>query len=263
MAIAAHADGTEVIYSYLYANDVEVPFASIADDEAAAALEALPFSQGDAAAAFAQGLYNNSIEVVVTDGTLTVGVKKTEHIGCDWTVWDNFTLTRTGDVPELAKVENMTITVPEDAVIEEDGTFPAVFGYTATVDESIAAMASGTISYTVTAEGKEPINGETDFDVAKDARNIWIPGLDNNTDYTITINSVSVSYFDFDILDSKVVFEKKFEAGELTATFNSGVPVGINGVAAGAKANRKVVENGHVVIYKNGVKTMSSGVSIR
>ena len=166
--------------------------------------------------------------------------------------------------PELAKVENMTLTVAEDAVIEDDKTFPVVFGYTATVDESIAAMApAGWISYTVTAEGKEPINGEIDFDVDKDARNIPIPGLDNETDYTITINSVSVSYFDFDILDSKVVFEKKFEAGELTATFNSGVPVGINGVAAGVKANRKVVENGRVVIYKNGVKTMSSGVSIR
>lgn len=165
--------------------------------------------------------------------------------------------------PELAKVENMTLTVAEDAVIEDDKTFPVVFGYTVTVDESIAAMASGWISYTVTAEGKEPITGGIDFNVAEDTRNIWIPGLDNNTDYTITINSVSVSYFDIETLETQVAFEKKFEAGKLTATFNSGVPVGINGVAAGAKANRKVVENGRVVIYKNGVKTMSSGVSIR
>ena len=165
--------------------------------------------------------------------------------------------------PELAKVENMALTVAEDAVMANDKTFPVVFGYTATVDESIAAMASGWISYTVTAEGKEPITGGIDFNVAEDTRNIWIPGLDNNTDYTITINSVSVSYFDIETLETQVAFEKKFEAGELTATFNSGVPVGINGVAAGAKANRKVVENGHVVIYKNGVKTMSSGVSIR
>lgn len=165
--------------------------------------------------------------------------------------------------PELAKVENMALTVAEDAVMANDKTFPVVFGYTATVDESIAAMASGWISYTVTAEGKEPITGGIDFNVAEDTRNIWIPGLDNNTDYTITINSVSVSYFDIETLETQVAFEKKFEAGELTATFNSGVPVGINGVAAGAKANRKVVENGRVVIYKNGVKTMSSGVSIR
>ena len=50
-----------------------------------------------------------------------------------------------------------------------------------------------------------------------------------------------------------------FDDVKLTVT----KPDGINGVAAGAKANRKVVENGRVVIYKNGVKTMSSGVSIR
>ena len=98
VAIAAHADGTEVINSFFYANDVEMPFKSIADDEAAAALEAegkgLPFSQGDAAAAFAMGLYVNTLTVEVTDGTLTIGVKKTSHPGCDWTVWDNFTLTK-------------------------------------------------------------------------------------------------------------------------------------------------------------------------
>lgn len=220
VAIAAHADGTEVIYSYLYANDVEVPFASIADDEAAAALEALPFSQADASNAFAKGLYKNSLEVIVTDGTLTIGVKKTEHIGCDWTVWDNFTLTRTGDVPELAKVENMTITVPEDAVIEEDGTFPAVFGYTATVDESVV-LAEGSVSYTVTAQGKEPVTGTYSFDVDKDAQNIWISGLDYETDYTITINSVSILSTDIETFEPVVVFEKTFEAGELTATFTT------------------------------------------
>lgn len=98
VAIAAHADGTEVINSFFYANDVEMPFKSIADDEAVAALEAegkaIPFSQGDAAAAFAMGLYVNTLTVEVTDGTLTIGVKKTSHPGCDWTVWDNFTLTK-------------------------------------------------------------------------------------------------------------------------------------------------------------------------
>ena len=164
--------------------------------------------------------------------------------------------------PELAKVENMTLTVAEDAVIKDDKTFPVVFGYTATVDESIF-IAEGSISYTVTAEGKEPVQGTYDFNVANDAQNMWIPGLDNNTDYTITINSVSILSTDIETFENVVVFEKKFEDGELTATFNTGVPVGINGVAAGAKANRKVVENGRVVIYKNGVKTMSTGVSIR
>ena len=373
--------------------------------------------------------------------TYTVDVKKIvanfgfAHLHCiKGANWANTTVTsvkigreeKAPVEPELAKVENMTLTVAEDAVIDEDGTFPVVFGYTATVDESLT-MPAGSISYTVTAEGKEPINGETDFDVDKDARNIYIAGLEYGTEYTIAINSLSVSYFDLETGESKVVFEQKFEAGELTATFTTNAkpeepepiepdawyiadkfkvneyidgnridvatarfvadptnaengcievitndnaaetweaqlfivsdvefaagdvvslemkvradraqtsgtqlhknpgeyahwqavgdvnfttewtafagtvtidaswptgmktiafnlsevagqsnriyfddvkltvtkPDGINGVAAGAKANRKVVENGRVVIYKNGVKTMSSGVSIR
>ena len=100
IAIAAHADGTEVINTYLYANDEEVAFKSIADDEAAAALENLPFSQSDASAAFGQGLYLNELYVEVADGQLTVGVKKIEHPGCDWSVWDNFTITKVESMPE-------------------------------------------------------------------------------------------------------------------------------------------------------------------
>mgnify|MGYP002859747980 CR=1 FL=1 len=96
------ADGTEEINSFLYANDVEVALKSIADDEAVAVLGTneetnvpnLPFSQSAASEAFGKGLYLNELTVEVTDGTLTVGVKKTSHPGCDWTVWDNFTITR-------------------------------------------------------------------------------------------------------------------------------------------------------------------------
>lgn len=101
VAIAAHEDGTEVIYSYLYANDKEVALKSIADEEAAAALENLPFSQNEASAAFDKGLYLNTLTVEVTNGTLTIGLKKIEHIGCDWTVWDNFTITKVEPTTDL------------------------------------------------------------------------------------------------------------------------------------------------------------------
>ena len=107
VAVAAHADGTEVINSFVYINDKDYALTSIADDAASAALEGkIPFSQGDASAAFGQGLYEQSAEVVVTDGQLTIGIKKTEHLGTDWTVWDNFRLTYKGvatnpDDPEL------------------------------------------------------------------------------------------------------------------------------------------------------------------
>ena len=82
--------------------------------------------------------------------------------------------------------------------------------------------------------------------------------------YTVTITSVSVSYFDLETFGDNVAYTKTFAEDELTATFTTNaIPVSIDGINAAAKSNRKVVENGRVVIYKNGVKTMSSGVSIR
>ena len=111
VAVEAHAQGTEEINSFFYANDVEVALKSIADDEAAAALAAvekgLPFSQGEASEAFAMGLYLNTLRVDVTDGVLKLGIKKTSHPGCDWTVWDNFTLTKV--VPDA--IEDVTADV--------------------------------------------------------------------------------------------------------------------------------------------------------
>ena len=97
VAVAAHADGTEVINSFVYINDKDYALTSIADDAASTALEGkLPFSQGEASAAFGQGLYAQSADVLVTDGKLTLGIKKTNHPGTDWTVWDNFRVTYLG-----------------------------------------------------------------------------------------------------------------------------------------------------------------------
>lgn len=168
--------------------------------------------------------------------------------------------------PELATVENMTLTVAEDAVIEdEDKTFPVVFGYKAIVDESISPMASMSVTYKVTTNGEE-ILSETfaGIDIAKETQNIWIKNMEYGKTYTVTITSVSVSYFDLETFGDNVAYTKTFAEDELTATFTTNaIPVSIDGINAAAKSNRKVVENGRVVIYKNGVKTMSSGVSIR
>lgn len=168
--------------------------------------------------------------------------------------------------PELATVENMTLTVAEDAVIEdEDKTFPVVFGYKAIVDESISPMASMSVTYKVTTNG-EDILSETfaGIDIAKETQNIWIKNMEYGKTYTVTITSVSVSYFDLETFGDNVAYTKTFAEDELTATFTTNaIPVSIDGINAAAKSNRKVVENGRVVIYKNGVKTMSSGVSIR
>ena len=96
VAAAAHADGSEVINSFVYLNDQDYPLTSIADEAAVAAFEKMPFTQGDATAAFEKGLYEQSAEITVEDGQLTIGIKKTEHPGTDWTVWDNFRITYFG-----------------------------------------------------------------------------------------------------------------------------------------------------------------------
>ena len=101
IAVAAHADGTEVINSFVYINGTDYALTSIADEAASTALEGkIPFSQGEASAAFGQGLYAPGAEVIVTDGKLTIGIKKTEHLGTDWTVWDNFEIEYFGAATE-------------------------------------------------------------------------------------------------------------------------------------------------------------------
>ena len=115
VAAAAHAEGTEEILSYVYLNDADYPLTSIADETAIATLGKMPFSQGDASAAFGMGLYEQSANVIVTDGTLTIGIRKIDHIGTDWTIWDNFRLSYLGeaidinpDAPELKAPEGWT-----------------------------------------------------------------------------------------------------------------------------------------------------------
>ena len=121
VAAAAHADGTEVINSFVYINGKDYALTSIADETAVAEFGKMPFSQADASAAFAKGLYSQEAEVIVTDGKLTVGIKKTEHPGTDWTVWDNFELTYYGKVATPSNV-NYSWESPDGTVIETGGT---------------------------------------------------------------------------------------------------------------------------------------------
>ena len=97
VAAAAHAEGTEVINSFVYLNDKDYALTSIADEAAVATFGKMPFSQGDASAAFGQGLYEQSAEVTIEDGQLIIGIKKINHPGTDWTVWDNFRLSYLGE----------------------------------------------------------------------------------------------------------------------------------------------------------------------
>lgn len=109
-AAAKHVDGSEQLLAAVYANTAETPLQSIFTE--AGQLDAgvttdgidgkFPNSMANASAFFTAGLYNNVVEnVVVVDGTLTVGVRKSEAVTNDWSIFDNFRITYYGEIEDL------------------------------------------------------------------------------------------------------------------------------------------------------------------
>lgn len=109
-AAAKHVDGSEQLLAAVYANTAETPLQSIFTEagqlDAGATTDGIdgkfPNSMKDASAFFSAGLYNNVVEnVVVVDGTLTVGVRKSEAVTNDWSIFDNFRITYYGEIEDL------------------------------------------------------------------------------------------------------------------------------------------------------------------
>ena len=107
VAVQTHRMGTEKLLAQLYANDMAVSLMSIVAERdnmrrlgLSGSNSDLPFSMTEASNAFTAQLYTaNKLEVSVTNHELTIGIRKTQKDGCDWTVWDNvqLTLMETGD----------------------------------------------------------------------------------------------------------------------------------------------------------------------
>lgn len=91
----------------LYAGNKSVPLKNILAEAGNEAISGntsdvpgyglVPNNMETAGIAFAAGLYaGHSIDVLVTDGTLRIGVKKDSLINSDWTIFDNFELAYLG-----------------------------------------------------------------------------------------------------------------------------------------------------------------------
>lgn len=91
----------------LYAGSKSVPLVNILSEAGNAAISGntsdvpgyglVPNNMETAGNAFTAGLYaGHSIDVLVTDGTLRIGVKKDSLINSDWTIFDNFELAYLG-----------------------------------------------------------------------------------------------------------------------------------------------------------------------
>lgn len=108
--VAATAfDNNAEVPATLFANDKEMAVKSVFTEAKSAAEGGwarqsgsyyIPDSQSQAAECFTAGAYLNTIDdIVVTDNTLTIGVKRVGDAVQDWTVFDQFRLTFYADKP--------------------------------------------------------------------------------------------------------------------------------------------------------------------
>ena len=69
----------------------------------------VPNTMEQSSAYFRAGLYPNVLPcTVASDGTLTIGIKKTTTISSDWCIFDNFTLTYLGKDSEANHIGTIT-----------------------------------------------------------------------------------------------------------------------------------------------------------
>ena len=120
-ATEARQNGTEVIPAYFFANDESVQVMSIID-EAGKMNEGVAFGDygmapndmAQAVHAFTAGLYEHSMVLTVTDGTIKLGVVKTAGVENDWLMFDNFRLTYLGEKNDVDYLgEGMLASIPE------------------------------------------------------------------------------------------------------------------------------------------------------
>lgn len=150
---AAHLNDTENLLAKVYANSVEATLPSIYADAGKVDVGTttngingkFPNGQDDASAFFSAGAYNLTLDpVVVSDGILKIGVKKTEKVNADWACFDNFRLTYYG-----LKVSDRATSTTSPAEVAADTWYafdvPVAGDYTIT-------PSTGTIYYTQDGE---------------------------------------------------------------------------------------------------------------
>ena len=108
--------------TYVYANQVETPFVNTTPTEGASFKSALD--------EIAAGKYAGNITdmVLVTDNTLTIGVKRTENKSSDWAVFDNARLTYYGPVTTEALAEEYAQTLAAVDELFDDDAYQNIIG---------------------------------------------------------------------------------------------------------------------------------------
>ena len=162
-AAESYNNDTEAINSYLYAGDNQTPLASIFEGFgklASGGLEVtvngekgrIPNGPAEGVTLFTAGEYpRTEVKAIVTDGTLTFGIRKAAKTNNDWTLFDSFRLTYYGEAStdELAQELTAKAAEAKDLATDLDGLVPTAYvdeltGYAAptcsTVEEYNAAI---------------------------------------------------------------------------------------------------------------------------
>ena len=207
----AHLNGSENLYAKAYANTVETSLPSVYADagkvDAGSSVEGIegkfPNSQADASKFFSAGAYNLALDpVVVSDGTLKIGVKKVEKVAADWACFDNFRLTYYGEVTDVAvfkEAYEAALAAAKAAV--SDDTYAEVVG-----DERTALTAAIDANSTVAEETKDA------YVAATTALNEATNTFKGAKDAYVALATAKAQYKDFDVAAYKYASEEKASA---------------------------------------------------
>ncbi len=207
----AHLNGSENLYAKAYANTVETSLPSVYADagkvDAGSSAEGIegkfPNSQADASKFFSAGAYNLALDpVVVSDGTLKIGVKKVEKVAADWACFDNFRLTYYGEVNDVAvfkEAYEAALAAAKAAV--SDDTYAEVVG-----DERTALTVAIDANSTVAEETKDA------YVAATTALNEATNTFKGAKDAYVALATAKAQYKDFDVAAYKYASEEKASA---------------------------------------------------
>ena len=212
--------------AYLYANEVYQPIVKRNDEGAEydgigncdmviidGSVRYVPVNMRTGAFCFEQGVYNNSLTVEVTDGTLTFGLICEEYTPENWCMFDNFKLEYQGSLVPVEKIvlshSTINLNVGENAAITattypEEALCPGLMWLSTdeevvTVDQNgnIRAHGEGNAFIVVKLADGSSVQAQCAVTVSElqgswiDVTNAYIvnPGFDNNSKTGWSINS--------------------------------------------------------------------------
>lgn len=173
-AYTRHNNGTEKLLAELYAGEEKVSLKSIMEGAGKNGNKGtsttggyIPNSLSDAESYFANtDSYQNELEVVVKDGTLRIGLRKTVAESSDWTCFDKFRLYYMGKTVDMAKE------IYQSAITEAQNTINETT-YNGSEKAKLTALISQQVEENVQAYDKATTNVLDATTKLKDAINTY------------------------------------------------------------------------------------------